>query len=102
MSDDVTRNARTALVVAALLSVILPAIPFVSVLLRPLVWLQTFAHESGHGLTALLLGADTFSLRVFADGSGTAPWRAAHLALPVDETAAIVAAGGLVGPAVAA
>ena len=102
--DDVSANARRALVVAAVLTALLPLVPLASLLARPFVWLQTFAHESGHGLTSLLVGGSGFSLRIFADGSGVAPWHTAATASAFASTpaaSAVVAIGGLVGPAVA-
>jgi hypothetical protein len=64
----------------------------------PLLLLSTLAHELGHGLTAVALGAEFRAFHLWPDGSGQAAWagdvgRAGR---------ALVAAGGLVGPAVAA
>src|SRR5690606_10597734 len=60
--------------------------------------LSTFVHEMGHGLAAIIVGGDFIDLRVYADGSG--------LAFSATDGGgvkrAIVSAGGLVGPAVAA
>ena len=63
----------------------------------PLLLLSTFAHELGHGLTALMVDGQFLSLRVWPDGSGVAMVR-------VDPgwRSALVSAGGLAGPAVAA
>jgi len=65
--------------------------------LYPFTLLATFAHEMGHGVTAALLGQEFVSLRLFADGSGVAHWRGD----PSRLARAAIAAGGLVGPAVA-
>lgn len=73
-------------------------VPGLSWLSRPLVLLSTLAHESGHGLTAILVGGRFLSLTLWPDGSGVAPWIGPPSALP----RAVVAAGGLVGPACAA
>jgi hypothetical protein len=63
----------------------------------PLLLLSTLAHEMGHGIAALLAGGEFRSFELYSDGSGLA-----HTAAGSSLTAAIVAAGGLVGPAVAA
>jgi hypothetical protein len=60
--------------------------------------ISTVAHEMGHGLAALLVGGRFESLKMWPNGSGVAAWSAAVGALG----RAIVAAGGLVGPALAA
>ena len=86
------------LVLAVLLVVVLPQVPIVSWVLRPLGWLGTLAHETGHGLGAVCMGGHIDRIHVFVDGSGVAyasfprsePWRRAF-----------VSVGGLVGPAVA-
>jgi hypothetical protein len=64
----------------------------------PLMLISTVAHEMGHGLAALLVGGRFESLKMWPNGSGVAAWSAAVGALG----RAIVAAGGLVGPALAA
>ncbi len=64
----------------------------------PLVLLSTFAHEMGHGVTALLLGGEFESFEMAADASGIA-----HLKIPESRIArAATSAGGLVGPALLA
>ena len=65
--------------------------------LYPLTLLATFAHEMGHGLAALMVGADFDRLFLHADGSGLAEWRGEVGRL----ARAAVAAGGLLGPSVA-
>ncbi len=90
------RRPAFALLLAALSTALLWALPFGQVLGRPLVWLSTLAHESGHGAAALLAGGEWTKLQLFWDGSGVATSRA-------DEGArAFVAFGGLVGPALVA
>lgn len=64
----------------------------------PLLLVSTYVHEMGHGLAAMLVGGRFESLRVFGDGSGVALTATSGGALQ----RAVVAAGGLVGPAVAA
>jgi hypothetical protein len=65
--------------------------------LYPFTLLATFAHEMGHGLTAILVGGRFESLVMHPDGSGVAAWRGDVGPL----ARALVAAGGLVGPSVA-
>jgi hypothetical protein len=68
-------------------------------LLYPFTILATWFHEMGHGLCAMLLGGSFVALRLFPDGSGYAIHSGTHfLARP---GAALVAAAGPLGPAVA-
>ncbi len=64
----------------------------------PLMLISTVAHEMGHGLAALLVGGRFESLQMWPNGSGVATWSARVGPLG----RGIVAAGGLVGPAMAA
>lgn len=74
----------------------LPHVPYLGVIARPFHLFKTLVHELGHGLTALLVGGQFGSLVVHLDGSGVAQTAASGRI-----TGALVAAGGLVGPAVA-
>lgn len=91
------RRARWVLVISAVVTFGLYVVPYGHVIARPLMYLSTLVHELGHGMAALLFGAHFEELRMYADGSGVALTAAAskwqHVA---------IAAGGLVGPAVAA
>lgn len=79
------------------LTVLVWQLPHGSQLLYPLTILATYAHEMGHGLTALLVGAEFNRLVMFPDGSGFANWSG-----DVGRIArAMIAAGGLVGPSIA-
>ena len=73
-------------------------LPGVGVLGRILVLFSTLTHELGHGLMAVLVGGDFDKLVINWDGSGLTSWsgRSGRVAR------ALVAAGGLVGPACAA
>jgi hypothetical protein len=64
----------------------------------PLMLLSTLAHELGHGLTSILFGGRFVAFYMWPDGSGMAVWEGDLGRLAV----AAVAAGGLIGPAVAA
>lgn len=87
-----------ALVAAVVIVVLLPRVPLISMVLRPLAWLGTLAHETGHGLGAAAMGGHIDSIQVFTDGSGVAH---ASGAAPGPVSSAVVAVSGLVGPAVA-
>lgn len=82
--------------VAVILSVVLPRIPYGRTLLYPFALLGTWAHELGHGITALLAGGSFRRLEIhrnldgLAFSSGVGPLGRA-----------VVAAGGLLAPAVA-
>ena len=85
------------LVLAATAIVIGWQVPYGPQALYPLTLLATFAHEMGHGLTALLVGGEFDRLFLHVDGSGLAVWRGDGGRL----ARAAVAAGGLLGPTVA-
>lgn len=95
---QITRQARTALAGSIVLTILLPRIPIVGLLWIPLLWLSTVAHELGHGVTALALGGAFNNFVIHPDGSGTAYFGMAG----GDVAHALVAAGGLVGPALVA
>lgn len=71
-------------------------LPYGRQLLYPLTLLATYAHELGHGLTAMLLGFEFDQLHLHADGSGLAAWRGN----PGMAATALIAAGGLIGPTI--
>jgi hypothetical protein len=80
------------------LSLTLHHIPYGFYLSYPLLLISTVAHEMGHGLMALLMGGHFHALEMHADGSGVAHYSGRFGSL----TVAIVAAAGLLGPALAA
>lgn len=85
-------------VVSVLATALLYATPQLRALAYPLLLLSTLVHEMGHGVAALLSGGQFVSFELFSDGSGVARTTAADSRL----TTAVIAAGGLVGPAIAA
>jgi hypothetical protein len=91
------RLSRSVLVVSALVTVALYAIPEARILSYPLVLLSTLAHELGHGLTAVLVGGQFSSFELYADASGVALTGTGGR---LQEVA--VLAGGLIGPSIAA
>lgn len=94
----VTRRARSALIGSALLTLALYFVPLGSFLIYPLLLLSTLAHELGHGLAALALGGRFHEFYLWPDGSGMA----VHSGASGHVAEALVAAGGLVGPALVA
>lgn len=90
-------RSRTLLILSTITIVVVWQVPYGRELLYPLTLLATYAHEMGHGLTALLTGADFDQMLLHADGSGMAVWRGN----PGRLASALIAAGGLVGPTVA-
>lgn len=84
------------LLLAGILVVMLPALPFGNYLIYPFVILTTWFHEMGHGLTALLLGQQFQQLMIYSTGSGVAVNaidRDASVFVP-----AAIAAGGPLAP----
>jgi hypothetical protein len=90
-------TSRTLLMLALLAITVIWQLPYGQQMLYPFSLLATYAHEMGHGLAALLVGADFERLVLHADGSGIAHWRGNPGALAT----AWIAAGGLLGPTVA-
>lgn len=87
------------LVLAVVLVLFLPSLPFGTYLIYPFVILTTWFHEMGHGLSALLMGEEFLQLMIFADGSGVAESTRDPDGSVV--VSAIIAAGGPLGPTVA-
>lgn len=84
------------LVLAGLVVVMLPALPFGTYLIYPFAILTTWFHEMGHGLTALALGQHFEQLVIYANGSGVAQSQVAGDASRF--TLAAIAAGGPLAP----
>src|SRR3990167_3601208 len=90
-------HQRSLLILSTAAIVLIWQLPYGRQILYPLTLLATYAHEMGHGLTALLTGAQFDQLLLNADGSGVAVWRGN----PGRLSTALIAAGGLVGPSMA-
>ena len=90
-------RSRHLLILSTAAVVLLWQLPYGHQLLYPLTLLATYAHEMGHGLAALLTGAEFDQMLLHADGSGVAVWRGNPRRL----ASAFIAAGGLAGPAFA-
>lgn len=87
-------QSRTLLILSTLAVVVIWQVPYGRQLLYPLTLLATYAHEMGHGITALLTGSEFDQLVLHADGSGMAMWSGN----PGRLATALIAAGGLAGP----
>ena len=96
-SGDPVRRARWVLLLSAVFTLGLYVVPHGQTIARPLLYLSTLVHELGHGLAALLVGAHFERLQMYADGSGVA-----LTAATTTWQHALIVAGGLLGPAVAA
>ncbi len=95
---QLSRRARRILFGSIAATLLLHVIPLGGFVIYPLMLLSTLVHELGHGLVALAVGADFQEFRMWADGSGVAKWSG-----NVGGTGrALIAAGGLVGPAIVA
>lgn len=81
---------------AVAVSVILFFVPFGRYVLYPFSMLCTWAHEMGHGLAAMVLGGRFDRLELYPNLGGVAYYRSVSRGLQP-----IVAAAGLLGPAIA-
>lgn len=96
--DRPVARLRLVLLVSAVATAALYALPFGEVLFWPLRILASLIHEMGHGVAALLTGGPFLRLQVWPNGAGVAE---AEPGLGRFGEA-IMAAGGLIGPPVAA
>lgn len=99
MKRSLKRSHLFGLMVLASFALIMGSnIPGVMILGRVLLLFSTLFHEMGHGLAAMLVGGEFRSISVQWDGSGLTQ----AFIEPSRLKAAFVAAGGLVGPSIAA
>lgn len=99
LTDEVARRrTRAALIWSITLTVGLYLMPYGGLVGYPLVLLSTLVHEVGHGVAGVAVGGDFERFVMFADASGMARISG----VPTGWRSAIVSAGGLVGPALAA
>lgn len=84
------------LLLAVVVVIALPALPFGNYLIYPFMILTTWFHEMGHGMTAELLGQDFQRLVIYPSGSGVAESLVANDISPLTEAA--IAAGGPLAP----
>ena len=92
------QSRRTAAVLIGsivLTLLLLHVIPYGRAIAYPLILLSTLVHELGHGIAAIIMGAEFEQFVMYADGSGVAMWRG-----QVGRFGrAFISAGGLIGPA---
>lgn len=91
-------RADVFLLVSVAVTVVLWAVPYGRYVGYPLMLVSTLVHELGHGVAGVFVGGDFQSFEMWSNGSG-----AAHVVGYGGRVSrAIVSAGGLVGPAIAA
>ena len=91
-------SAVELLLSAAVATLLLYHVPGARILGWPLMLMATLVHELGHGLTAMFVGGSFRRLEVWSNGSGAATY-AGNFSRP---SRALVAAGGPLGPPLAA
>ena len=97
-SQEQPVNSGRYLVFAGLATIVIWQLPYGLQILYPFTLLATYAHEMGHGLAAMLTGADFEQLVLFPNGSGFARYRGHDIGRL---SRAFIAAGGLIGPSLA-
>ncbi|MDH7446209.1 M50 family metallopeptidase [Aquimarina sp. 2201CG14-23] len=88
------------IVVVALVVIILWQLPYFGWVQYPFRLLGTWFHEMGHGLTALFVGGSFEFLEIYENGGGVAYYHLGGSYLPSFVGNALVAVGGLLGPAI--
>jgi len=96
LNEATTNQLAAAFWSAVAVSLILPMLPYGRNFLYPFALLGTWAHEGGHGLTAILVGGNFKSLELYSNLGGVA-----YSSGVGKKSQALVAIGGLLGPAVA-
>lgn len=91
-------KAISLLALAALVFFLLPRLPFGNAIQWPFVIVTTFVHELGHGLMAIAVGGDFLKMEIYRNASGLAFTQGATPGLLL----ALIAAAGLIAPAVCA
>lgn len=72
MENSKDKKFKWVLIAFALITIIIWQIPFGGWILYPFTILGTWFHEMGHGVMAMLLGAEFIRLDIFPNGSGLA------------------------------
>lgn len=75
-------------------------LPYFVQIQYPFRLLGTWFHEMGHGLTALLVGGKFHHLEIYSNGGGVAYSTVTDRFFPLHICGALIAAGGLLGPAI--
>lgn len=81
MKSQSLRPHQTALVVAAIASVVVALVPVLQTVFLPLTYLNTHVHELCHALATVGTGGSVEYINVFANGSGVTPARGGNVAL---------------------
>nr|WP_299435906.1 M50 family metallopeptidase [uncultured Aquimarina sp.] len=88
------------IIIVAIVVIVLWQLPYFGWVQYPFRLLGTWFHEMGHGLTALLVGGSFEYLEIYENGGGVAYYHLGGSYLAPFIGNALVAAGGLLGPAV--
>jgi len=97
---NISKRFDYTIIIVAIIVVVLWQLPYFGWVQYPFRLLGTWFHEMGHGLTAVLLGGSFKHLEIYENGGGVAYYHLAGSYLPSFAGNALVAAGGLLGPAV--
>ncbi len=96
VTDPTVDQLATLFWVAVAVSIVVPRLPFGRQILYPFALLGTWVHEMGHGVAAVAVGGRFQRLEIYSNLGGQAlssgVWGVRR---------AVVAAGGLIGPALA-
>jgi hypothetical protein len=75
-------------------------LPYLGWVQYPFILLGTWFHEMGHGVASLIVGGTFEFLEIYKNGGGLAYANLGNSYLPSSLAKAIMAAGGLLGPAI--
>ena len=75
-------------------------LPYLGWVQYPFILLGTWFHEMGHGVASLIVGGTFEFLEIYKNGGGVAYANLGNSYLPSSLAKAIMAAGGLLGPAI--
>ncbi len=92
-------RSKWVLIVIIFITIIIWQIPFGHLMLYPFTILGTWFHEMGHGVMAMILGANFIRLELYANGSGLAVYSGDIWLGGLGK--AMVAAAGPLGPTIA-
>jgi len=95
-----TNTPRVILIILSLFTIGVWFIPYGTYFLYPFVIFGTWVHELSHGFAAMIMGARFIKLELFPNGSGVA-YFAYHSLYLGRFGAALIAAAGPMGPAIA-
>ncbi|WP_420552173.1 M50 family metallopeptidase [Tenacibaculum aiptasiae] len=96
-----TKQLNYIILAIAVLVFLLLQLPYFAIAQYPFRLLGTWFHEMGHGLTAICVGGSFKYLEIYENGGGVAYYTLSNAFMPISIGNAIVAIGGLLGPAIA-